>query len=191
MVTAWRKWRFIIEGFTPDSVPMLRLCQYMTDLARLLGESDHVRFGSVGAGSTTIEHRIESVAEQTVRERLLSLKKDDSPADARKAFRAMNRRLADDQATGTLQDEKGSDVMRFDGQEAERPSTIGPVREAGTLDGVLIRIGGKGSTVPVHLMDGSTLHKCTASRETAQDTGGSSLPHDLARGGQRRLGVYR
>ena len=108
------------------------------------------------------------MAEQTVRERLLSLKKDDSPADARKAFRAMNRRLADDHATGTLQDEKGSDVMRFDGQEAERPSTIGPVREAGTLDGVLIRIGGKGSTVPVHLMDGSTLHKCTASRETAQ-----------------------
>ena len=81
----------------------------------------------------------------------------------------MIRRLADGHATGTLQDEKGSDVMRCDGQEAERQSTIGPVKETGTLDGVLIRIGGKGPTVPVHLMDGNTLHKCTASQETAQE----------------------
>ena len=109
------------------------------------------------------------MAEQTVRERSLSLKNDDPPADAPKGLRAMNRRPADDHATGILQDEEGFDVMRCDGQEAERERTIGPVKEAGTLDGVLIRIGGKGPTVPVHLMDGNTLHKCTASRETAQE----------------------
>lgn len=46
--------------------------------------------------------------------------------------------------------------------------TDGPFREGGTLDGVLIRVGGKDDTVPVHLLDGDKVHICSANREVAR-----------------------
>lgn len=91
MLTAWHQWRFVINGLTPDALPMLRLSEYMVDLARLLGVYDHVRFGTVNEGSTEIVHRIESVVEPMVRERLLSLGSDEGTNDANRAFAALNK----------------------------------------------------------------------------------------------------
>ncbi len=40
--------------------------------------------------------------------------------------------------------------------------------QAGTLDGVLIRIGGRDDIVPAHLRDGETVHICSAARGMAR-----------------------
>ena len=56
----------------------------------------------------------------------------------------------------------------FPGVEQTPGLTYGPFRERGTLDGVLIRVGGKDDTVPVHLLDGDKVHICNANREVAR-----------------------
>ena len=56
----------------------------------------------------------------------------------------------------------------FAGVEQTPGLTYGPFREKGTLDGVLIRVGGKDETVPVHLLDGDKVHICNANREVAR-----------------------
>ena len=52
--------------------------------------------------------------------------------------------------------------------EETRGLAYGPLREGGTLDGVLIRVGGKDEAEPVHLLDGDKVHVCNANREMAR-----------------------
>lgn len=51
--------------------------------------------------------------------------------------------------------------------EQKRGLAYGPFRERGTLDGVLVRVGGKDDTVAVHLLDGDKVHICNANRKVA------------------------
>ena len=48
------------------------------------------------------------------------------------------------------------------------PASFGPFRQDCTLDGVLIRVGGRDDTVSVHLYYGGTVHRCNATHETAR-----------------------
>lgn len=52
--------------------------------------------------------------------------------------------------------------------ERPRPRTFGPFKQRCCFDGMLIRVGGKGDTVPVHLQDGNKVHFCNAGREMAR-----------------------
>ena len=79
-----------------------------------------------------------------------------------------SRYLADDDATGILQESGGAEVIRFPGREEPAPVTFRAFNQTGVLDGVLIRIGGRDDTVPAHLRDGDTTHLCNATREMAR-----------------------
>ena len=59
-------------------------------------------------------------------------------------------------------------MIRFPGREQLAPSTFGAFNQAGVLDGVLIRVGGRDDTVPVHLRDGERIHVCNATRDMAR-----------------------
>jgi hypothetical protein len=45
---------------------------------------------------------------------------------------------------------------------------FGPVTEDGAIEGVVIKLGGRDETVPVHLQDSETYYKCWASRAVAK-----------------------
>ena len=163
-----REYRFVIDAYRPDTLPMARLAEYMGELARLLGRVDQVHFVRLEAGSTVLVQGVEPEAAPDVAGRLHALRQDGPPEDAAKAFTALNRYLADDNATGLLQESGGAEVLRFPGCEAPAPLTFGAFNQTGVLDGVLIRIGGRDETVPAHLRDGDTIHLCNATREMAR-----------------------
>ena len=163
-----REYRFVIDAYRPDTLPMARLAEYMGELARLLGTPDQVHFVRLEEGSAVLVQRVEPEAAPEVKERLHALQQDIPPDDAAKAFVALNRYLADDNATGILQEGGGADVIRFPGGEEPAPVTFGAFNQTGVLDGVLIRIGGRDDTVPAHLRDGETIHLCNATREMAR-----------------------
>lgn len=161
------EYRFVIGACDPDTLPMSPLAEYMADLARLLGTTKRVHFVRLETGSTLLVQRVEPEAAPEVRRRLDAFANDTAAKDAADAFKALNRRLADDNATGSLR-EGGAEVIRFPGREQPPPLTFGAFDQPGVLDGVLIRIGGRDDTVPVHLRDGETVHMCNATRELAQ-----------------------
>ena len=163
-----REYRFVIDAYRPDTLPMARLAEYMGELARLLGKVDQVHFVRLEAGSTVLVQRVEPEAASDVKERLHALRQHNRPDDAAKAFTTLDRYLADDNATGLLQEGEGAEVLRFPGREAPAPLTFGAFNQTGVLDGVLIRIGGRDDTVPAHLRDGDTIHLCNATRDMAK-----------------------
>ncbi len=161
------EYRFVIDGYSPETMPMLRLADYMRGLARLLGRAEQVHFVRLDPGSTVLVHRVDAGAEPEVQGRICALAAGKAPKDVRKAHQALNRRLADDGAVGSLE-APGGMVIPFPGQRRQAAPAFGSFRQAGVLDGVLIRIGGRGAAVPVHLQAGNAVHQCSASRDTAK-----------------------
>lgn len=162
------EYRFVIEAYSPETLPMSRLAEYMADLARLFGTAERVHFVRLEAGSTVLVQTVEAEAATEVRNRIDALAEGRAPEDATKAFRALNRCLAADDAAGSLQEGGGGEVIRFPGRDQPPPLTFGAFNQPGVLDGVLIRVGGRDDTVPVHLLDGETVHLCNANRDMAR-----------------------
>ena len=162
------EYRFIINALSPDNLPMSHLAAYMADLARLLGESDRVHFLRLEPGSTVLVQVVEPEAVPMVRDRINAIAGNDATYDAIKAYDALNQRLAQDNATGSLREGGNDEVIRFSGCEQSRSLASGAFNQPGILDGVLIRVGGRDDTVPVHLRDGDTIHMCNASRDMAR-----------------------
>lgn len=165
----YREYKFKIDAYTPDSIPMARLAEYLADLAVVLGNRDRVHFNRVEPGSTVPIIRVEWEAEPKVRDRLRAVKAREAPDDALKAARSIDRRLAEDNAVGVLQDPVGGKVLRFPGRELLKKLVFGPIAQVGTFQGVPIRVGGEGDPVPVHLEDGKEKHIVLARRTLAKE----------------------
>jgi hypothetical protein len=81
----------------------------------------------------------------------------------------MNRRLADDNAIGTLHDPVGGKVLQFPGRELLKKLVFGPISQTGSFQGVPVSVGGERDPVPVHLEDGKEKHIVYAKRTLAKD----------------------
>ena len=189
-------YRFVIDAWDPARLPMARLAEYMSDLAGLFGQPDRVHFDRLETGSAVLVQHVDDAAIRAVRERL-DVANGVAPADdIAKSIDAINLRLAEDQAIGSLHDAGGAEVLRFLGRDRPTLPSFGPLRQDSTCDGVLIRVGGKDDTVPVHLDDRGTIHVCNADREMARRLaphlyGGPLRVHGSARWERRSDGNWR
>ena len=164
-----REYVLQIDAYTPETLPMNRLAEYMADLATLLGEQKSVHFVRLGEGSTKLVTAIEREAEPKVLDRVRNARSGDGPNEARKALSNIDDLLAQDNATGVLVEPGGENILDFPGRKRFSQPVYGPFNQPGTLDGIPIRIGGEGDPVPVHLEEPNTEpHICYASRAIAQ-----------------------
>jgi hypothetical protein len=156
--------------FTPETLPMVRLADYLSELASILGQTEHVHFVRLESGSTQVVANVEWEAAPKVRERVRAVKfrEPAAPAEAVKAFENIDCSLAQDNAVGVLIEPGGKKVLEFPGRKRYEALVYGPVRQPGTLDGVPIVIGGEKDPVPVHLEDGDRTHNCYARRSVAR-----------------------
>ncbi len=164
-----REYKFEIDAFTPETIPLARLSQYLGDLARMMGQESNVHFVRVEKGSTVPVIRVDWEAEPKVRERLRAVKFNEGPAEARRAYREISKRLVEDNANGVLIDPSASKVLRFPGRDAANQTEFGPITQDGVVQGVPIKIGGENDPVPVHLEDGSEKSIVLAPRSLAKD----------------------
>jgi hypothetical protein len=148
---------------------MARLAEYIADLAVVFGNRERVHFSRIEPGSTVPVIRVEWEAEPKVRDRLRAVKLKEAPEEVLQAARRIDRRLAEDNAAGDLQDPAGDKVLHFPGRELLKKLVYGPIVQQGTFQGVPIRVGGEGDPVPVHLEDGKEKHIVLAKRIVAKE----------------------
>jgi hypothetical protein len=164
-----REVRFTIDAYTPETIPMARLAEYMEDVAVLLGEPPSVHFLRVEPGSLTLVQWIEHEAAPKVNDRLEQLRRGEGPPDALNAFKAINRKLREDNGIGVLSTADDVQIIRFPGRETVESWGFGSFNQQGSLDGVVIRVGGKNDPVPVLLEASPDLHyPCLAHRDLAK-----------------------
>lgn len=162
--------RFKINAFSPETIPMERLGQYMAELGTMLGEPRSVRFVRLEPGSTSIVHRVEPEAYPNVERHVNQIALGEAGAVHLNAYRALNKRLKEDNADAILErvDAPNGKILDFPGKHtpAEEPPDL--VVQGGSVDGTVISLGGKGNFVPVRIQDGETILKCSTSREIAR-----------------------
>jgi hypothetical protein len=165
-----RPFEFKIDAYTPQTLPMLRLAEYLDGLAILFGNPEHVHFLRVKKGSAVLEATVDEPATQRVLTRIQSIRDPEAPDDVRTAFKKVNKLLRDDNASAVLKGPSGAKVLTFPGRKTPVPEEV-RVHQAGALQGQLIRIGGIDETVPVWIqdVDGRIYTHCyTTNRETAK-----------------------
>jgi hypothetical protein len=162
---------FVIDAYTPETLPMARLAEYLTDLSVLLGEKELVHFIHVGEGSAKLVHAIEEVAIPKVRARVQSAPIADADTEERRAFENIDHRLRSDNASGELREvgtHAESKLLFFPGKTRHVDQVYGPFNEEGHLQGVVIQVGGRQKYANVNIQDGDKTYFCEASRENAQ-----------------------
>ena len=159
----------VIDAYSPDTLPMSRLAEYMAELATLLGEKAHVHFVELAEGSSRLVHAVEHEASPKVRHRVHAAGVGDGDPEAQRAFTALDRMLRDDNASGELREPEGARLLAFPGKTRQLDEEYGPFSEQGQLYGIPMMVGGKKRVVPVHIQDGDIIHNCEASRDVALD----------------------
>jgi len=167
-----REYRFQIDAFTPHTIPMSRLAEYLKNLATIFGNEKNVHLSKIEGGSTVPVVLVDWEAEPKVRERLRAVKHKEAPTEALDAAKDIDRRLAEDNAKAALIDPVGAKVFDFPGRERATKLEFGPISQPGSFQGVPIRVGGENDPVPVHLEDGQQKYivwvRRTLAKEIAQ-----------------------
>jgi len=166
------EFRFKIDAYTPETMPMERLAQYLSELAVLFGENRAVHFVRLEEGSTVPIIKVEHNAVPKVRERVQSVVWGEAPGEAMRAYRTINRKLREDNAVGYVQEPAGAQIIKFPGREDDQGGVFHAVRQQGSIDGEVIRIGGKGAVVPLALQyEAQTFSYCYARKDVAKQIG--------------------
>ena len=163
--------RFRIDAWTPDTLPMARLAEYLAQLAQVLGEEKSVHLVRLEPGSTVVVQKVEVEALPKVRARTASVRRGNAPVNAMRAYTSINKMLRDDNGVGVIQ-EDGAEIIRFPGrEEAEEKYTA--VTQEGSLDGEVMRVGGINKLVPIILRsEDKIIANCIAARSIAKELGG-------------------
>ena len=149
-----REYKFKIDAYSPDTIPMARLAEYLSDLASLMGFRSGVHFSHLEEGSVVVVQKVDYENIPKVEQRIRSANRGDGPKDAMTAIRSLDRRLSDDNAVGHLLGARDAEIIRFPGRERPKPLDYGTIRERATIQGQLVRIGGKDATSHALLQDG-------------------------------------
>lgn len=167
MANGSEEFRFRIDAYTPETIPMARLAEYLQELATILGETDAVHFVRLEASSTVVVHKVEHEAVPKVRDRVAAVARGNGTRSAMRAYRAINRMLRADNGAGALEEPTGTEIIRFPGiKEIER---FGTVTQQCFVDGEVVRIGGTRERVPIVLRsEAEMIADCYTSRATAK-----------------------
>lgn len=164
------EFRFKIDAISPDRLPLDRLAAYLADLATMLGEPAALHLVQVERGSTIGVLKADGPTERRVINRVRELKVGTAPQDALQAYERVNAKLGEDRTSASLIRGKTAKILFFRGGRSRAEQVIGPVSQDGTLDGTVIRLGGKANPCPVSIIDADDkIMTCYARRTIARE----------------------
>lgn len=159
-----REYKLYVGKFSPETIPLDRLANYASALAKLLNVKRGVTFGGLEPGSTSVVARVDWDSAEEVDQNVQSQVNNPTQSDA---IREINDLLKRDKTFGKLLNHKGAEVIEFPGVKSPEEFKSPTFRELTTVYGQLVRIGGTDDTVHAKLMDGEREYNVTMDRDKA------------------------
>lgn len=156
---------FSIDAFSPETISMSRLADYMLALSKFLGTPESVHFDRVDEGSLQLVYWTEPSTSDDVLARQQAISEGSADPTLVAAYEKVNDLLEEDEASAILDHQ--SNVVDFPGSRRPTCPSFGPFWEDTSLDGQLIRIGGKDTSIHALLMNGGSVLKCEMNRHLA------------------------
>ena len=169
---------FKLDAYSPETIPMARLAEYMAKIAALLANRTYVHFSHLEGGSTGLVARVQREAIPKVAERVHQTELAEEGTELRKIFNEIDKLAADDNAVGKLERRQSgakakASILYFPGRERPKPERIGPFTQPAVIDGIAIRVGGETistANVLIQLDDGKVISG-EVTRDKAQEIG--------------------
>lgn len=164
------EYTFRIDVFTPDTLPMARLAEYLAALADLIGHKENTHFSRIEKGSARLVSCVEEQDVPKVQRRLEAVLSSAPPHGTAKAFKTLDDMLAEDNAVGEIIGPAGAIIIPFPGRVRPKPLIFPAFRQDGSIDGRIVSIGGRDKTAHVTLQDGTiTYTNIDLNRDVARE----------------------
>lgn len=163
--------RFYFEPYTPETLPLGRLADYLAELAKVLGDRRAVHLIEIQEGSTVLVTKLDPGTLPRIYERADAVRHETAPREAMEGYRNLNRMLREDEGSGALLEPTGAEILDFPGRREAQPLFTG-IEERGEVVGEIARIGGMSDPVPMLLQTAEgTISGCQAPRTIAKQLG--------------------
>lgn len=160
---------FCINTLTPYILSMGRLAEYLENLALIYGYKQHIHFMRIRKGSAIAEIAVDNEVTNEVTARLYSIRQLNASRELDKPYKKINQMLQEDNASAVIRDRKGTEILPFPGCKIPLTEEL-IINEQGSLDGRVIRVGGKDNTVPIWLQnDDREIYKCNTNKAIARE----------------------
>lgn len=164
-----QEFKFKIEAYTPTTMPLSRLTEYLKDLIDIFGEDKNTHLLRVEDGSCVPVFLVDPEAVPKVEQRFQDIEQNEAPPNVISAVERINRKLRMDGTKAVIVGPSEDNLVYFPGAEREELE-YGPFSQPGTLDGVPIVVGGTKDMVPVHLQSREReVYICSAPRTKAKE----------------------
>ena len=140
-------YRFRVKAYTPETMPLKRLAQYLGPLAELFGV-EGVHLVDIQEGSHASALLVGEAFRPEVEMRLAAAGSGGGDPSAERGYKKINALLLEDNTNGAVDAPDGAEILYFPGAKAERPR-LRNIRQPGTFDGVVETLGGPNEWVPV------------------------------------------
>lgn len=163
---------FVIPGHTPETMPLNRLLEYLQQMSAILGEVENLHLIRVQKSSCAPVFLADRETGAKVRANARRVSIGDGTKkqmDALNSVRRMLRRDAVRDRPAVLTAANNNVLLSIEAAPAEL--TISGVRQASSVDGALIKIGGAADNASIQLQDiqGNILSGFTAKRALAKE----------------------
>lgn len=164
---------FVIPGYTPETMPLNRLIEYLQQMSVVLGDPENLHLIAVNEGSCAPMFHIPKAAALEAHDRAAKVSRGDGTKKQVDAYNRVSRMLRRD-----LMGASRPAILRSSKKVILEipvaPDDLGVltgVRQASTVDGQLIRVGGAGddATLQVQDLDGRIMSGFTAKRTLAKE----------------------
>jgi len=132
-VKRYVEYRWILEGFTPDTIPMRRLAEYMLQVSKLFGSEEKIRFERVENNCVALVNKVPAAHSGKIQSRIRAIGRGEGSFDAKSANSRINQMLYEDEASARIKT-NGAIILRFPGNvipEAADASMSGPASLTG------------------------------------------------------------
>jgi hypothetical protein len=171
-MVAFEEFTFVIPGYTPETIPLARLMEYLKELIAVLGDPKDVHLAAINPGSVSPILHISPREALSVRDRVQRFRCGKGSARQRSAAGKIANMLRQD-APGLAKTVvlSSQNMVLFEIASAPAtPEALTGISQPTTLTGQLTRIGGLSETASLELLDsaGETFRGIKAPRQLAK-----------------------
>lgn len=167
---------FVIPGYTPETIPLDRLLEYLQQVSAMLGDSENIHLVDVRKGSVAPVFKAPKAAALKAQERVARIRRGEGTKRQTDAYKRTGQMLRRDNPGKTRSEQRAfirtpKKVILEIEAAPDDSGVLEGVRQFTTIDGELIRIGGAGENPTLQMVDlqGNILSGFTAKRDMVKE----------------------
>jgi hypothetical protein len=167
------RFEFTVPGYTPETMPLDRLIEYLSQLVIILGQPSDLHLIGIEKSSTRPVLAMRHDVATRARSRASEVRQGGGSARRREAYHTIRKMVSEDGGkTATLNAPEGK-ILEFPKVDLGADQIVHSVRQPTTLEGELIRVGGlrENAQLLIQELSGRVIAGCTAPRAVARAMG--------------------